>query len=395
MKSIIVYPGHMRYKFFAGMLLAVSASAAEVKTMEEIIAKVNGDIITRTEVDRDRRGMEAALKQQGLNGNRLEDAMKQGGGNILRERIDQLLLIQKGKELNLNVDTDVNKEMAEIQRRVTAQDPGMADPDKFQAFVREQTGMSYEDYKGETKNRFLSQRVVREEVGRHINVKKEELHAYYDEHQKDFIREERVFLREIMVAIKDKEGVDAAAAEKKAKDLVARARRGEKFPELAQQNSDSVTAQAGGGLDPYGKGQLSAEIEGAVWEKERGYVADPIKISNGFLILKVDDHQKAGQAAYEEVENEIQDRIFQTRMDPAMRAYLTHLREQAFLEIKEGFDDSGAAPGKATKWTDPAELRPEIVTKEEVARNGRRKRVLWTVPIPGTHSAKGGTSSSR
>ena len=385
----------MRFTLLTAILTAASACAADVKVMEEIIAKVNGDIVTRTEIDRDHRGMEAAMKQQGLNGPRLEDAVKQASGNLLRERVDQLLLIQKGKELNLNVDTDVNKEIADIQRRISAQDPTMADPDKFQAFVREQTGMSFEDYKGETKNRFISQRVTREEVGRHINVKKEELRAYYDEHQKDFVRDERVFLREIMIAIKDKEGLDAEAAEKKAKDLVARARKGEKFPELAQQNSDSVTAQGGGALDPYGKGMLSEEIEAKVWNQERGYVADPLKVASGFLILKVDEHQKAGLADFDEVANEVQERIFQTRMDPAMRAYLTHLREMAFLEIKEGFNDSGAAPGKTTKWTDPAELKPETVTKQEVAKAGRRKRLLWTVPVPGTHSDKGGTSSSR
>ena len=153
----------MRYLYLSAILTAASAFAADVKVMEEIVAKVNGDIITRTELDRDRRGLEASLKQQGVTGPRFEEALKQSSSNLLRERVDQLLLIQKGKELTLNVDSDVNKEMAEIQRRVTAQDPGMADPDKFQAMVREQTGMSFEDYKAETKNRYISQRVVREE----------------------------------------------------------------------------------------------------------------------------------------------------------------------------------------------------------------------------------------
>ena len=365
--------------------------------MEEIVCKVNGDIITRTELARDRKGLEADLRQQpGMTGPRLEEAIKNYSGNVLRERIDKLLLQQKGKELNLNVDNDVNKQMGDIQKRAAAGNPGLAEPEKFQQFVREQTGMPFEDYKSDMKNSLITQRVIREEVGRRVTVKKDEIHAYYDEHKSDFQREERVFLREIFVNVPNKDDAAAlAAADKKAKDMAARAKRGEKFPELAQNNSDSQTAQIGGSLDPYKKGELAPELEALVWDKERGAITDPIRLPAGFLILKVDDHQKAGLAQYEEVETEIQDRITTTRMDPALRAYMTKLRQEAFLEIKPGYEDSGAAPGKDTTWTDPAQLKPETITKEEVAAKGRKRRLLWTVPIPGTHSEKAGTSSSR
>src|SRR5215510_485507 len=130
-------------RYFLLVAGVTAAFAADVKVMEEIIAKVNGDIITRTEIERDRKQMEGALKQQGLNGPRLQEAMKSASANLLRERIDQLLLIQKAKELNIKVDSDVTKELAEIQRNVTKEQPAMADPEKFQQFVREQTGMPY------------------------------------------------------------------------------------------------------------------------------------------------------------------------------------------------------------------------------------------------------------
>jgi parvulin-like peptidyl-prolyl isomerase len=304
-------------------------------------------------------------------------------------------LIQKAKELNYKVDTDVNKELAEIQKNAAAGKPELADPEKFQQFVREQTGLAYEDYKGERTNFHMSQRVIREEVGRRVTFKKEELKAYYDAHRDEFKRNERIFLREILISTEGKNTPEAlAAAEKKAKDLVAQARRGVRFPELAQNNSDAASSRQGGALEPYEKGVLSEQLEDLVWTQERGYVTEPIKISNGFMILKVDDHQQAGIPDYEIVEGEINERLFQSRMDPSLRAYLMKLRETAFLEIKKGYVDSGAAPGKNTAWTDPAELKPETVTKEEVIGNGRRKRLLWTIPLPGTNST-GGTSSSR
>jgi len=354
------------------------------------VVKVNGDIITRSELERDRRLMEGELRSQGMAAARLQEAIRTATANGLRDRVDRLLLVQKGKELNLKVESDVNKQLADIQRRSQ-----IADPEKFQQFVREQLGQSYEDYKADLTNGILTQEVIREEVLRKIQFKREELEAYYNAHKEDFQRKERVFLREILVAAQGNDDVAMAAAERKAKDLVARARKGEKFPELAVANSDALSAQQGGALDPYVKGELAPEIEALVWDQARGYVTDPLKRATGYLVLKVDDHQKEGLAAFEEVQTEVQDKLFEPRRDPAVRAFLTKLRTEAFLEIKPGFEDSGAAPGKDTSWSDPAELKPETVTKEEVAARPRRKHLLGVVPLPGTSTTKGGTSSSR
>jgi hypothetical protein len=139
---------------------------------------------------------------------------------------------------------------------------------------------------------------------------------------------------------------------------------------------------------------LSPQIEALVWDKERNHVTDPIKLPNGFLILKVDEQHKAGQAPFEEVEGEIQNRLYMPKFQPKIREYLTALREQSFLEIKPGWTDIGAAPGKDTTWKDPAQLKPETVTKEEVAAQPRRKRLLWMVPIPGTKAASSSSSKA-
>jgi hypothetical protein len=108
----------------------------------------------------------------------------------------------------------------------------------------------------------------------------------------------------------------------------------------------------------------------------------------------VDEHHKAGLADFEEVESEIQQRILGSRQQAALRAYLTKLRDLSFLEIKAGYEDTGAAPSKDTTWQDPAQLKPETITKEDVLKqNPGMKRVLGVIPIPGTKST--GSSSSR
>jgi len=187
----------MRHQILlVGLAAAGLASAAEITVIDEIIAKVNGDIITRGDYDRTRKQLEASLREQGATGQRLTDAMRDAEQNILRERIDQLLLQSKAKELNLNVDSEVAKQLADIQRNAK-----ISDPDKFQQFVKDQTGMSYEDYKNERKNDLLTNRVIRQEVSGRIQIKKEEAQAYYEIHKDDYKREERVFLREILVAV--------------------------------------------------------------------------------------------------------------------------------------------------------------------------------------------------
>lgn len=374
----------------AGLLIS-SVGAADISVIEEIVAKVNGDIITRGEIERTRRQLEAEMRsQQNLTGVRLQTALQERDKDILRERIDQLLLVQKGKELSVNVESELSRYMADLQRKFN-----IADPDKFQAFVREQTGLPYEDFKAEQKNSMVTQRVIREQVGRTINVPSEERKKYYEEHKADFMRQERVFLRQILVTTEGKNADGIAAAEKKAKDLAARAKKGEKFPELARDNSDATTAQQGGDMGTWQKGQLRKEVEDLIWDKPRGFVTDALKVAEGFLILKVDEHQKEGQASYEEVESEITDKFYGQQFQPKIRDFLTKLRQDAFLEIKAGWVDSGSAPGKDTVWQDPAQLKPETVTAKEVAQQTRHKKLLKLIPVPGTTAARSGTSSSK
>jgi len=372
----------------AGLAAASLAAAADLAVVEEIVAKCNGDIVTRGDLERSRRELIETLRANGVTGAELEQQLAEREKNLLRDRIDQLILAQKGKDLNINVDNEVSKQLAAIQS-----DSKIADPEKFQNYIKEQSGMSYEDFRLEMKNRFLTQRVIREEVTEKMQVKHEEQEKYYNEHKADFVRQERIILQEILISTEGKDDAGVAAAEKKAKDLVARARKGERFAEMARDNSDAVSSKNFGELPPYKKGDLAQNLEDLVWTQPKGYVTDPIKTGNGFLILRVEDHQKAGQAELSEVENQITERILAPRLDAAVREYLTKLRKDAFLEIKADYIDTGSATGKDTAWVDPAQLKPETVKKEEVASKIHRKRLLWMVPIPGTQTT--GTSSSQ
>ncbi|MFN0101896.1 MAG: peptidylprolyl isomerase [Bryobacteraceae bacterium] len=368
----------------AGTLL----SAADPIIVEQIVAKVNGEIITRSELERMKKGIAEEMKSRGASAAEIAQALKEREKDFLREKIDSMLLVQKGRDLSINLDSEVTKYVADLQRRSK-----IADADKFQAYIKENTGMPYEDYRAEIKNNMLTRRVIGQEVSSKIVIPKAELRKYYDEHKNEFQREERVFLREIFLTMEGKTEAEKAAVEKKAKDLVARARKGEKFNELARDNSDSESAKNDGELPPSKKGELRKELEDKVWSAKRNDVLEPVSFPNGWLILKVEEHHQAGLAEYEEVEGEVMNKLFEPRMQPAVRDYLTKLRSEAFLEIREGYVDTAAAAGKKTSWNDPAQLKPETVTRAEVANQKRRKRLLF-VPVPGTSTGNVSTSKS-
>ena len=386
----------MFHRFVVLIAASISiAAAADVRIVEEIAAKVNSDIITRGELERTREQITQELRGQGLTGTRLTEALAQMEKDALRDQIDQLLLVQKGKDLDIKVDPDVTRRMAEIQVQSK-----ITDPDKFHEFIREQTGMSYEDFRQQVTNQLLTQRVVGEEISSRISIPEADLKKYYEEHKSDFVREEQVFISQILISTEGKTNDQVAVAQKKAADLVARAKKGEKFGDLARSNSDDDTAKNGGEAGAYKRGMLRKEIEDIVFQKPKGFVSEPIKVPAGLLIVRIDERFEAGQASFEEVKEDVVQRMAAPKVQPKLREYLTKLRQDAFLQIKDGYVDSGAVPGKDTRWKDAMELKPQTTTKEEVAAH-HKKKILGViphgggaVPAPSTAPAAGSTPAA-
>jgi parvulin-like peptidyl-prolyl isomerase len=373
----------------AALAIAASAQttpAPNVKIVEEIVAKVNGEIITRGDLEENNKEIEAAAAQSGLKGPAREERVKAMEANVLKEKIDQLLLVQKGKDMpGVNVDADVTKFFNGIQTQYK-----FNDENKFHEWLQQQFGRTFEELKDQKKRELLAQRVIGYEVASKISVPEADLQKYYDEHKAQYMRDEEVFLSQILISTEGKSPAQIETAQARAAEIAARARKGEKFADLARENSDDPeTAQNGGYLGaPSKRGELRPELAAIVFSDKavRGYVTDPIKLTSppAFVILKVEEHYQAGQASFEEVKEEIQNAIVTPKMEPKVHEYLTKLREEAFLQIKEGYVDTGAAPGKDTRWQEVAQLKPATTTKEEVLSSSKPRKKLLGVPIPGT-----------
>lgn len=375
----------MRFSLVCTVLFVATAMAGEPIVLEQIVAKVNADIITLGDLDESRELMAQELSAQCRNDKKcVDDQLEKRKQDVLRDQIDQTLLVQKAKDLSISVDAQVSKQMAEMQVKV-----GIKDPEEFRQFIQTQVGMPIEDYRERMKQGMLQQEVIGQEVSSKIIIPRSEVEKYYEDHKDNFYRDkESVGLQEILIGKRSKDGLERTDDEVKAKadEIYTRAKAGEKFNELAVEISDAVSAAEGGNLGYLAKGELNPEIEKVVFVEPKGFVTSPIKVANGMVILRVADKVSPGLQPLAVVENEIMNQLYGPRFQPAIRTYLTKLRTEAFLEIREGFVDSGAVPGKDTSWKDPAELKPETISKEEVAQQTRRKRLLWLIPIPGTQT---------
>jgi peptidyl-prolyl cis-trans isomerase SurA len=308
------------------------------RVVEEIVARVNNEIITYSEYQKSESELHEEVRQdcQGCGQDRLNQLYEERQKNLLRDQIDQSLLEQRAKDLGISVENDVIKRLDQVRQQNNF--PTM---EALQAAVEGQ-GMSWEDYKGNFRNQLLTQEVIGREVGSRVDIGHDDVKKYYDEHKQEFVRPEQVVLADIFLSTEGKTPEQVAVIQKKANDLLARLKKGDEFSELAKRNSEGPTAKDGGELGAFERGQLSKQLEDTVFALNKNQLTDVIQTKTGFEILKVIEHFEAGLQPVEKVEPEIENRIYAERMAPILRNYLAELREESYVVVKPGYVDTAA-----------------------------------------------------
>ncbi len=346
--------------------------------VEEIVARVNNEIITRSEYSRSRDQVKQEIQQRDpANADRIFTEKQR---DVLRDLIDQQLLLQKGKDLGITGDTELIKRLDEMRKQMNLET--MEDLEK----AAEAQGASYEDFKQNLRNQIVTQKVIGQEVGQKLSMTKEEEKKFYDQHRAEMEQPEQVRLSEILIApktaAKPAPSADAkpeppseaeteaawAAAQAKAQDLLEQIHKGAKFEDLAKRFSNGPSAKDGGDLSYFKRGTLAQELEDKVFALKAGEVTDVIRTKQGYVVLQATEHQKAGIPTLKEAEPRIQDELYMQKLQPALRVYLTTLREEAFIDIKNGYIDSGAS----ARQTKPV----ETTDKEAKAKKLKKKKKL-------------------
>jgi peptidyl-prolyl cis-trans isomerase SurA len=387
----------MRNLFILLTIIACVPIIVSAQVVEEIVARVNDQIITLSEFQRSKTQLSEEVKQQ--DPNEADKVFNDREKDVLRDLIDRQLLLEKGKDLGISGDTELIKRLDQMRKDMKLD--SMEDLEK----AATAQGISYEDFKQNMRNEIITQKVIGEEVGSRLSITPEEQQKFYDEHKSEMEQPETVRLAEILIApdksgpekTSDKPGPNAtddaaagaasaqppqdpladearqaaalAAAETKANDLLKQIRAGTSFDDIAKKYSAGPSAAQGGDLGVFKRGTLAKELEDKAFSMKSGEVTDVIRVKQGYLILKVSDHQMAGVPPLKDVTTKVQDALYYEKLQPALRTYLTKLREDAYIDIKDGYVDSGASPNE----TKPIETSS---AKESDAKNLKKKKKL-------------------
>jgi peptidyl-prolyl cis-trans isomerase SurA len=316
----------------AAFLLAHPALLPAAKIVERIIARVNSEIITQRMFERERGKLRAELAQE-YSGTELEAQLREQSKNLLRDLIDQALMVQKAKDLDINVETEVVKRLDGIRKNLN-----LTSQEDLQHEVEKQ-GLVWEDFIDNTRRSLLMREVIGREVGGRIILSRQDVRKYFQEHKKEFQSPGGVHLAEILISTEKRKPEEA---EPRAKQALAEIKAGARFSDVAKKYSDDATASEGGDVGILKPGTLSPAVAEAVNKLEVNDTSDIVQTSHGYMILKVLERISPGIPTFEEVEQRVNEVLYNQKMQPALRAYLVNLRKESYIYLAPGYVDTGA-----------------------------------------------------
>jgi parvulin-like peptidyl-prolyl isomerase len=305
--------------------LVGSAALGSAETVERIVAKVNGQIITLSELEQEVR---TTLERLGPAASPEEEQsrLERIRPETLDRMIDNLLVLQVAEERGLRVPARFFEEWKKNvmeQMKITSEED----------FIRqvELQGTNVEALRKNFEQGLLLQEIRRMEVDSKVSVSEPEISERYREHIAEYTEPARVRLREIVVKFDSTNEVEQG---QKARRLLQEIRQGADFAEVARMHSDSASREAGGDLGFFEKGELTEALEKAAFSLSPGEVSEALRMESAFYILRVEEKEEEKVKLLEEVRKEVADAIFQEKMTGQMEKYMQQLRERAIVEIK-------------------------------------------------------------
>ena len=345
----------------AACIVAVplAAQSQQPLILEQVLVKVNGDIITKSELEE---RQIAALRQRNLNPDTLKNdeelkkALAEVTPQILVNAIDEMLLLQLGKEKGLHLsDEQFNRWLGAMRK-----EQNLEDEKKFEQALK-QEGMTISDVRRNVERQFLIQEVQRDEFGGKLQITEEEARQYYLAHQSEFIDPASVTLREILIEVPTVNqqgrpainvGQDDAAA-KRAADVRARLAAGEDFTKVVTEVSAAASKANGGLIGPIATAELSQDLQKQFEKMKPGEITQPIRTARGYQIFKLESTKASGQRPFDSVRDLVADRVYQERSRTEMRKFLDRVRRQAIIvwkneELRKAYEQQVAAMAAGT-----------------------------------------------
>jgi peptidyl-prolyl cis-trans isomerase SurA len=312
-------------KLFIGVLVALfGICLVKAKTVDRIIAKVNEEIVTQSELNREMAPIRKDLQTK-YSGEQLEQAIQKAEKQAMDSLIEEKLIYQKAVELEYqaHADTQVTEYLQQIMK-----DNNFKDTDELEeALIRE--GKSLKEYREYLERRIVTQQLVNDFINARISLLTPEIEKYYKNHLSEYTTPEEVTLSEIIITDSDA----APNAETRSKDLYSRLQQGESFTTLASQYSKGPTASTGGSIGSYLLAKLNPDTVKAIAKLKEGEVSQPQKSASGYILYHLDSRKSSVIRPLEEVKDEIKGKLYQQKRNPEYDRFITQLREDAYIQL--------------------------------------------------------------
>jgi peptidyl-prolyl cis-trans isomerase SurA len=336
---------------------SVAAQEGEAQVVDEVIAQVNDDVITLSMLKRESKERIDALKQSGKTEQQAADEVAKHQADLIATLINEKLLLQKGKELDLanDIEAEVNRRMLDIAR-----DQGINSIEKLYQMMRENQ-LDPEAVKQTMRAEMMKQAVFQNEVDRAIYLRftPDEVKKYFEDHKDKFRTPESVDLSEIYLS---SQGKDDTAVKDRAVELVTQIRAGADFKAVASANSERekngqrTAPQDGGEVGNFEVPNLREDLEKALKDVKAGGVTDPIKVPDGYQILRVNSRTPAGTTPTFN-DNKVREAMMLEKSQAERETYLQNLRNEAFIRVSDTYSEAvmpllKLTPPKAARSSD-------------------------------------------
>jgi len=343
----------------AAALVVALVSFAHGEVIEQVLVKVNGDIFTKSDLET--RQVEA-LRQMGqqidpkanLGDAQLRRMLDQVTPQLMVNVVDELLLLQRGKDLGYHMTDEQFKSVLDSIKK----DNHIETDDQFQAALKD-ANTTMAELRKNIERSVIMDRVRQNEVFSKISISDDEARNYYEAHVNEFTRPQEVTLREILIAVPATGNVINVGADDAAKAKAAairqRALNGDSFEKLAADLSDSPSRTNAGLIGPLNLSDISADLRKLLDQMKVGDITEPLRTPTGYQILKLEARSETEKASFEQVRDQIGDKVFNDKRKEEFESYMEKLRAQAIIDwknkdLKQAYDQgltqlrAGTAP---------------------------------------------------
>ncbi|MBI4456963.1 MAG: peptidyl-prolyl cis-trans isomerase [Acidobacteria bacterium] len=308
------------------------ALGADAKVIEEIVAKVNGEIITFTDLQQELRAIRDQLSSQYGEKAVAEKEYVRVSKQALKNLIETKLMLQKAEEsgLTANIDLDVAAAVESVRK-----ESGLPDMNAFEQALQQQ-GLTMQGYRDTLRRRLIVDRLINRYVQSKIAVMDSEINQYYEKNLEKFTKPAEVDASEIVLMFEGRQASDARA---KAELASAELKSGSDFAEVAKKYSEGATAGKGGGVGQFKKGTLAPALEKAVFALNPGQHTDIVETDYGLVIMKLNNKTEAKAVPLEEVRAEIQRELYYRKLQPELEKFAQSLRMQSYVYVSPKYKD--------------------------------------------------------